>query len=77
MRPGHKAVAYQIKETGVCHTFEPNKNNSDLIIEALNSMANFTDFNNLSFFKPLTRNYFEKRKFSLASTVTATVAFRM
>ena len=29
-------VAYQIKESGICHTFEPNKNNSDLIIENAN-----------------------------------------
>ncbi|MBK6381306.1 MAG: hypothetical protein IPF72_17175 [Chitinophagaceae bacterium] len=42
-------VANNIKSTGVCHTFEPNKNNSDLIIEnaGLNNLNNIL-INNLA-----------------------------
>ncbi|MCZ2460041.1 MAG: FkbM family methyltransferase [Chitinophagales bacterium] len=35
-------VAYNIKQSGLCHSFEPNKNNSDLILEnaRLNGLSN-------------------------------------
>jgi hypothetical protein len=42
-------VANNIKDTGICHTFEPNKNNSDLIKEnaKLNGLTNIL-INNLA-----------------------------
>ncbi|MGB3153176.1 MAG: FkbM family methyltransferase [Chitinophagaceae bacterium] len=65
-------VAYQIKETGVCHTFEPNKNNSDLIIENanLNGLPNIL-INNLALWNTSNEKLIFEGEDALASTVTA------
>ncbi|MBK9571042.1 MAG: FkbM family methyltransferase [Chitinophagaceae bacterium] len=68
-------VAYQIKETGVCHTFEPNKNNSDLIIENanLNGLPNIL-INNLALWNISNEKLIFEGEDALASTVTASEA---
>jgi FkbM family methyltransferase len=65
-------VANNIKGTGVCHTFEPNKNNSDLIIE--NAQANGLDnilINNLALWNKSNEKLVFEGEDALASTVTA------
>ncbi len=68
-------VAYNIKESGVCHTFEPNKNNSDLIIEnaALNGLNNVL-INNLALWNKSGEKLVFEGEDALASTVTAAEA---
>ncbi|MBK7562191.1 MAG: FkbM family methyltransferase [Chitinophagaceae bacterium] len=65
-------VAYQIKESGICHTFEPNKNNSDLIIENanLNGLPNIL-INNLALWNTSNEKLIFEGEDALASTVTA------
>lgn len=66
-------VANNIKDTGVCHTFEPNKNNSDLIIEnaALNKLNNIL-INNLALWNKSNEKLVFEGEDALASTVKAT-----
>lgn len=65
-------VAYNIKPTGICHTFEPNKNNSDLIIEnaKLNGLSNIL-INNLALWNKSNEKLVFEGEDALASTVTA------
>ncbi len=65
-------VAWNIKESGVCHTFEPNKNNSDLIIEnaQLNGLTNVL-INNLALWNKSNEQLVFEGEDALASTVTA------
>lgn len=65
-------VAYNIKNTGVCHTFEPNKNNSDLIIEnaKLNGLSNVL-INNLALWNKSNEKLVFEGEDALASTITA------
>ncbi len=65
-------VAYNIKATGVCHTFEPNKNNSDLIIEnaKLNGLTNVL-INNLALWNKSNEKLVFEGEDALASTITA------
>ncbi len=65
-------VANNIKNTGVCHTFEPNKNNSDLIIEnaECNGLQNIIINNKALWNKSNERLVFEGED-ALASTVKA------
>ena len=65
-------VAYNIKGTGVCHTFEPNKNNSDLIIEnaKLNDLTNVL-INNLALWNKSGEKLVFEGEDALASTITA------
>ncbi len=65
-------VAYNIKSTGICHTFEPNKNNSDLIIEnaKLNGLSNIL-INNLALWNKSNEKLVFEGEDALASTVTA------
>jgi FkbM family methyltransferase len=65
-------VAWNIKESGICHTFEPNKNNSDLIIEnaQLNGLTNVL-INNLALWNKSNEKLVFEGEDALASTVTA------
>jgi FkbM family methyltransferase len=65
-------VAYNIRDTGVCHTFEPNKNNSDLIIEnaELNGLHNVL-INNLALWNKSGEKLVFEGEDALASTITA------
>lgn len=65
-------VAVNIKDTGVCHTFEPNKNNSDLIKEnaALNGLTNVL-INNLALWNKSGEKLVFEGEDALASTITA------
>ena len=65
-------VAYNIKGSGVCHTFEPNKNNSDLIIEnaKLNGLTNVL-INNLALWNKSNEKLIFEGEDALASTVAA------
>ena len=65
-------VANNIKHTGVCHTFEPNKNNSDLIIEnaKLNGLTNIL-INNLALWNKSNEKLIFEGEDALASTVEA------
>jgi FkbM family methyltransferase len=65
-------VAYNIKETGFCHTFEPNKNNSDLIIEnaKLNGLTNVL-INNLALWNKSNEKLIFEGEDALASTIPA------
>ncbi len=68
-------VAYNIRETGICHTFEPNKNNSDLIIEnaKLNGLTNVL-INNLALWNKSGEKLVFEGEDALASTITAAEA---
>jgi FkbM family methyltransferase len=68
-------VAYNIKDSGVCHTFEPNKNNSDLITEnaALNGLTNVL-INNLALWNKSGEKLVFEGEDALASTITAAEA---
>ena len=68
-------VAYNIRETGVCHTFEPNKNNSDLIIEnaKLNGLTNVL-INNLALWNKSNEKLVFEGEDALASTIAANAA---
>jgi len=65
-------VAYTIKNTGICHAFEPNKNNSDLIIEnaKLNGLDNIL-INNLALWNKSNEKLIFEGEDALASTVPA------
>lgn len=65
-------VAWNIKESGVCHTFEPNKNNSDLIIEnaQLNGLNNVI-INNLALWNKSNEQLVFEGEDALASTIKA------
>ncbi len=65
-------VANNIKKTGICHTFEPNKNNSDLIIEnaKLNNLDNIL-INNLALWNKSNEQLVFEGEDALASTVDA------
>jgi FkbM family methyltransferase len=65
-------VADNIRYTGLCHTFEPNKNNSDLIIEnaRLNGLTNIV-INNLALWNTSNEKLVFEGKDALASTVEA------
>lgn len=66
-------VANNIKDTGLCHTFEPNKNNSDLIIEnaKLNGLQNVL-INNLALWNKSGEKLVFEGEDALASTIEAT-----
>lgn len=68
-------VAHNIKGGGVCHTFEPNKNNSDLIIEnaKLNGLSNVL-INNLALWNKSNEKLVFEGEDALASTITASEA---
>ncbi len=69
-------VANNIKTTGgICHTFEPNKNNSDLIIEnaKLNGLNNVL-INNLALWNKSKEKLIFEGEDALASTVEAKTA---
>jgi FkbM family methyltransferase len=68
-------VAYNIRESGICHTFEPNKNNSDLIIEnvKLNGLTNVL-INNLALWNKSGEKLVFEGEDALASTITAAEA---
>jgi FkbM family methyltransferase len=68
-------VAHHIRETGICHTFEPNKNNSDLIIEnaKLNGLNNVL-INNLALWNKSGEKLVFEGEDALASTVEAKVS---
>jgi len=65
-------VANNIKDTGLCHTFEPNKNNSDLIIEnaALNNLNNII-VNNVALWDKSNEKLVFEGADALASTIMA------
>lgn len=65
-------VANNIKSTGICHTFEPNKNNSDLIIEnaKINNLDNIL-INNLALWNKSNEKLIFEGEDALASTVEA------
>ena len=65
-------VAHTIKNTGTCHTFEPNKNNSDIIIEnaRLNGLNNIV-INNLALWNKSNEKLVFEGEDALASTVVA------
>lgn len=65
-------VANNIRQTGVCHTFEPNKSNSDLIAEntGLNGLSNVL-INNLALWNKSGEKLIFEGEDALASTVTA------
>ncbi len=65
-------VADNIRETGICHTFEPNRNNSDLIIEnaKLNNLNNIL-INNLAVWNKSNEKLVFEGEDALASTVEA------
>jgi FkbM family methyltransferase len=66
-------VANNIKHTGLCHTFEPNKYNSDLIIEnaKLNGLQNVL-INNLALWNKSGEKLVFEGEDALASTIEAT-----
>lgn len=66
-------VANNMKDFGICHTFEPNKSNSDLIIEnaAANGLKNIV-INNLALWNKGNEKLVFEGKDALASTVEAT-----
>lgn len=66
-------VTNNIKSTGICHAFEPNKNNSDLIIEnaKLNGLSNII-INNLALWNKSNEKLIFEGEDALASTVEAT-----
>ncbi|MES1214888.1 MAG: FkbM family methyltransferase [Bacteroidota bacterium] len=66
-------VANNIRNMGVCHAFEPNKNNSDLIIEnaKLNGLSNII-INNLALWNKSNEKLVFEGEDALASTVIAT-----
>jgi len=65
-------VANNIKGTGFCHTFEPNKNNANLIIEnaKLNKLDNML-INNLALWNKSNEKLVFEGEDALASTVEA------
>ena len=65
-------VALNIKNKGICHTFEPNKNNSDLIIEnaRLNGLNNVL-INNLALWNKSNEKLVFEGEDALASTIEA------
>ena len=65
-------VANNIKATGICHTFEPNKDNSDLIIEnaKLNGLNNVL-INNLALWNKSNEKLIFEGEDALASTIEA------
>ena len=65
-------VAQNIKNKGLCHTFEPNKNNSDLIIEnaRLNGLNNVL-INNLALWNKSNEKLVFEGEDALASTIEA------
>ena len=65
-------VAWNIRESGICHTFEPNKNNSDLIIENahLNNLTNVL-INNLALWNKTNEQLVFEGEDALASTIAA------
>ncbi len=65
-------VANNIRETGICHTFEPNKNNSDLIVEnaKLNNLNNIL-INNLALWNKSNEKLVFEGEDALASTIEA------
>ena len=65
-------VANNIKTCGVCHTFEPNKNNSDLIVEnaRLNGLKNIL-INNLALWNKSNEKLIFDGEDALASTVVS------
>ena len=65
-------VAHNIRDTGLCHTFEPNKNNSDLIIEnaRLNNLDNIL-INNFALWNKSNEKLIFEGEDALASTVEA------
>jgi FkbM family methyltransferase len=65
-------IAHNIRNGGVCHTFEPNKNNSDLIIDnaALNGLANIR-INNLALWNRSGEQLVFEGEDALASTIPA------
>ena len=65
-------VANNIKNTGICHTFEPNKNNSDLIIEnaKVNGLTNVL-INNLALWNKSNEKLIFEGEDALASTIVA------
>ncbi len=65
-------VANNMRTTGVCHTFEPNKNNSDLIIEntKLNNLTNII-INNLALWNKSNEKLIFEGEDALASTIEA------
>jgi FkbM family methyltransferase len=67
-------VAHNIKNTGICHAFEPNKNNSGLIIEnaKLNGLNNIL-INNLALWNRSNEKLVFEGEDALASTVKADI----
>lgn len=65
-------VAYNIKRTGICHAFEPNKNNSDLIIEnaGINNLKNIV-VNHLALWNKSNEKLVFEGEDALASTIEA------
>ena len=65
-------VAWNLKDSGTCYTFEPNKNNSDLIIEnaRINGLKNVI-INNLALWNKSNERLVFEGEDALASTVTA------
>lgn len=65
-------VANNIRDTGVCHAFEPNKDNSDLIIEnaRLNKLENLL-INNLALWNKSNEKLVFEGEDALASTIEA------
>ena len=68
-------VANNIRNSGLCHTFEPNKNNSDLIAEnaKLNGLTNVL-INNLALWNKSNEKLIFEGEDALASTITAAAA---
>jgi FkbM family methyltransferase len=65
-------VANNIRETGICHPFEPNKNNSELIMEnaKLNNLSN-VKINNLALWNKSGEKLVFEGEDALASTIEA------
>jgi FkbM family methyltransferase len=65
-------VANNIKATGICHTFEPNKNNSNLIIENanINGLTNIL-INNLALWNKSNEKLIFEGEDALATTIEA------
>ncbi|HMJ48430.1 MAG TPA: FkbM family methyltransferase [Ferruginibacter sp.] len=65
-------VAHNIKDTGICHTFEPNKHNSDLISEnaKLNNLNNII-ISDLALWNKSDEKLIFEGEDALASTVEA------
>lgn len=68
-------VAHNIRETGICHTFEPNTSNSNLIVEnaKLNNLDNIL-INNLALWNKSNEQLVFEGEDALASTVEASAA---